>query len=71
MKLDRRSIVLALILTELVSMVAFVIYAEVHSWEVSGGNWILTGYLALAMLFNEAVDRLIRHLSARRRSLHR
>jgi uncharacterized membrane protein len=68
MKLDRRSIILTLIFAELALMVAFVIYAEVHSWDVSGGNWILTGYLAVAMLFNEAIDRLMARSSRRRGS---
>jgi len=49
-------------------MIAFVVYAEVHSWDVSGGNWILTGYLALAMLFNEAIDRLLVRVERRRES---
>jgi hypothetical protein len=70
MKPDRRSIALALAAAELTFMVAFVIYAEVQSWDVSGGNWILTGYLALAMIFNEAIDRLLVRVE-RRRGLHR
>lgn len=69
MKPDRRSIALALAVAELTFMVAFVVYAEVRSWGVSGGNWILSGYLLAAMLFNEAIDRLL--VRAERRRLHR
>jgi len=68
MKADRRSIALALIAGEFAFMIAFIVYAEVHSWDVSGGNWILTGYLALAMLFNEAIDRLLVRVERRRGS---
>lgn len=68
MKPDRRSIALVLTVAELALMVAFVIYAEMHSWDVSGGNWILTGYLLVTMLFNEAVDRLFIRLECRRGS---
>lgn len=69
MKPDRRSIALTLTVAELALMVAFIVYAEVHSWDSSGGNWILAGYLAVAMLFNEAIDRLLRR-SSRRRGSH-
>ena len=70
MKPDRGSIALVLVVAELAFMVAFVIYAEAHSWDSSGGNWILTGYLLVAMLFNEAIDRLLLR-AERRRGLHR
>jgi len=68
MKVDRRSTALVLTAAEFAFMIAFVVYAEVHSWDVSGGNWILTGYLALAMLFNEAIDRLLVRVERRRES---
>lgn len=70
MKPNRRSTALTLMFAELTLMVAFIVYAEVHSWDISGGNLILAGYLAVAMLFNEAIDRLLRR-SSRRRGLHR
>lgn len=70
MRPDRRSIALVLTVAELAFMVAFVVYAEASSWDVSGGNWILTGYLLVAMLFNEGVDRLLVRVE-RRRHLHR
>lgn len=65
---DRRRIALALMVAELALMVAFITYAEVNSWDSSGGNWILTGYLLVAMLFNEAIDRLLVRASHRRSS---
>jgi hypothetical protein len=70
MKPDRRSIALSLMSAELALMIAFVVYVEVHSWDISGGNWILAGYLVLAMLFNEAIDRILVR-AERRRGLHR
>jgi hypothetical protein len=67
---DRRRVALALPVAELVLMAVFIVYAEAHSWNSSGGNWILSGYLLMAMLFNEAVDRLLVRAS-RRRGSHR
>jgi hypothetical protein len=61
---------LALSVAELVLMVAFIVFANAHSWSSTAGTWTATAYLVAAIFVNDRIERWTEQRASRRRNLH-